>query len=59
MHGVNLGERWPYDMEIAVMRDMGWSWSDLQDAPFDMVEVIATEMNARNKWTRKKQEQQG
>ena len=56
MHGVNLGERWPYDTEISVMREMGWSWQDLCDAPFDIVSVIIAETNARSKWTRKAQE---
>lgn len=59
MHGVNLGERWPYDAEISVMREMGWSWQDLCDAPFDIVGVIIAETNARSKWTRKADERNG
>lgn len=56
MHGVSLGERWPYDVEISVMREMHWSWSDLREAPFDLIDVIVTEMSASNRWQRKKQE---
>lgn len=56
MHGVSTGEVYPYQVELAVMRDMGWSWDDLRAAPYDLVEVALIEMNARNKWSRKKQE---
>lgn len=56
MHGISTGDSYPYDIELAIMREMHWSWSQLQEAPFDMLNVILAEISARNKWQRKKQE---
>jgi hypothetical protein len=39
-----------YGKEIAVMTEMGWSWSDLESAPFDLVEEIAIRLDARAHW---------
>lgn len=56
MHGISTDEHYPYDWQIAVMREMHWSWSDLLEAPYDMPEIILAELGARNKWARKKRE---
>lgn len=32
------------------MKEMGWSWSDLQSAPFDLVEEIELRNGYRDKW---------
>jgi hypothetical protein len=45
-----------YGMEIAVMKEMTWSWSDLQAAPLDLVEELAVRLAEREKWTAKRQQ---
>jgi hypothetical protein len=32
------------------MKEMGWSWGDLQSAPFDLVEEILSRAEYREKW---------
>lgn len=36
-----------YSLEIAVMREMHWSWQELYDAPPDLVEEIYHKMTVR------------
>ncbi len=36
------------------MKEMGWSWSDLQEAPFDLVHEILIRATAESKWKRQK-----
>lgn len=43
-----------YGMAFAVMREMGWSWRDLCDAPFDLVQEILVRLSAEREWTGKK-----
>lgn len=39
-----------YSLEIALMRDMGWTWHDLRGAPADLVEEINFKRLTRLKW---------
>lgn len=39
-----------YALEIRIMREMGWSWRDLQDSPADLVEELQIRMNAESRW---------
>lgn len=43
-----------YDSELAVMREMGWSWHDLCTAPADLVEEIEVRLASRGHWNREK-----
>ena len=39
-----------YGVYMAVMREYGWSWQDLQEAPADLVEEITWRMMAEQHW---------
>jgi hypothetical protein len=66
MHGVrsdapHLTPEWKealvsgrYRMEYLIMREMGWSWRDLMDAPFDFVQEVAIRLAAEGHWTSEK-----
>lgn len=45
-----------YGMEIAVMKEMTWSWADLQAAPLDLVEELTVRLAEREKWTAKRRQ---
>jgi hypothetical protein len=40
-----------YGVLIPVMEKMGWSWADLCGAPADLVDEIATRIQAERHWT--------
>jgi len=40
-----------YGVLLTVMREYGWSWQDLCDAPADLVEEICTRTTAEQYWT--------
>ena len=40
-----------YGVLITVMERMGWSWPDMCAAPADLVDEIATRMQAEAHWT--------
>jgi hypothetical protein len=40
-----------YGVLLAVMKEYGWSWADLCDAPNDLVEEIAARLTAERHWT--------
>lgn len=44
-----------YGVLIAIMREYGWSWQDLLNAPADLVEEVAARLAAENHWTQEKQ----
>ena len=57
MHGVSAKESpGRYGGHIAVMREMSWSWADLQNAPADLVDEIMLHMHYRNHWESKSNE---
>ena len=39
-----------YGVLMTVMREYGWSWQDLQEAPADLVEEITWRMMAEQHW---------
>jgi hypothetical protein len=43
-----------YPAAIAVMREMTWSWSDLLEAPADLVEEILYRMDRTVHWTQER-----
>lgn len=57
MHGQTRMEPTPYGVEIAIMRYMNWSESDLREATAALVEAIFETMQAENHWTGLKQKQ--
>ena len=40
-----------YGVLLAIMREYGWSWRDLCEAPNDLVEEIAARLTAEQHWT--------
>jgi len=40
-----------YGVYMSIMREYGWSWQDLQEAPADLVEEITWRMTAEQHWT--------
>jgi hypothetical protein len=50
-----------YKVEIAIMREMGWSWPELQAAPADLIEElvwrIASEREFQDEKRRREAEQ--
>ena len=43
-----------YPVAIAVMQEMSWSWDDLANAPYDLVDEIVVRMNAEAQWRRER-----
>jgi hypothetical protein len=41
-------------MAIAIMREMGWSWEQLQATPFDLVQELVIRLNAESEAQDKK-----
>ena len=35
-----------YGMAISIMREMGWSWQQLQSTPFDLVQELVIRLSA-------------
>lgn len=35
-------------MAITIMREMGWSWQQLQATPFDLVQELVIRLNAES-----------
>lgn len=56
MHGIVPELSTRYDVEIAVMKEMHWSFSDYSQAPEDLIEEIILRLSADNSWERKKRE---
>lgn len=50
MQGLRVPLPGRYVSEIAVMREMGWSWPELMAAPADLVEQLLEERAARSHW---------
>lgn len=40
-----------FSLHIDMMREMGWSWQDLMDAPAPLVDELAWRLQAKNHWT--------
>ena len=55
MHGAAMKDDTPYAVERAVMEDMHWSWSDLQNAPADLVDTIIESIAAERHWQQQRQ----
>lgn len=55
MHGIDIKDgSGRYGAEIAVMKSMGWSWTDLMNAPSDLIDEILTKLGSSNKWSGKR-----
>jgi hypothetical protein len=54
MHGIVPKLSTRYDVEIAVMKEMHWSFSDYNQAPEDLIEEIMTRVSADAKWEHEK-----
>ena len=39
-----------YGVLLAIMREYGWSWTDIQDTPADMIEEIAIRLDSEQHW---------
>jgi hypothetical protein len=51
MHGGTSPAPTRYGILIAIMREYGWSWTDLMDAPADLVEEIAIRLESEREFT--------
>lgn len=56
MRGEAVGIPGRYALPIAVMKEMGWGWSQFLEAPADLVEEIATRLQKDVKWGAKRRE---
>lgn len=43
-----------YATEIAVMQEMNWSWAELQEAPYDLVEEVLVRRGFRVEYEAKR-----
>jgi len=48
-----------YGILMAIMREYGWSWRELCEAPADLVEEIAIRLEAEQTWTAERQQFDG
>lgn len=53
----NPDEPGRFGREFMLMREMGWSWDDLLNTPFPVLEEIAERLSAINHWERVANEQ--
>ena len=42
--------------EYFMMVEMGWSWRDLCDTPFFVIDEIYTRLQSKQKWTKTRQD---
>lgn len=54
MHGVAPTLSTRYDVEIAVCKEMHWSFFDFLQAPEDMIEEIMLRLSSDGKWENEK-----
>jgi hypothetical protein len=45
-----------YGILLSIMREYGWSWADLMNAPADLVQEIGIRLQADNHWRNTKRE---
>jgi hypothetical protein len=45
-----------YGILIAIMREYHWSWTDILNAPADLIDEISTRLGAETHWRNKKLE---
>lgn len=45
---------WAFSVEIALMEETGWSWQELMETPYPVVQTLAVRLNARNRATKEK-----
>lgn len=45
---------WPFSFELALMDETGWSWNELMQTPYPVVQVKAIQMAARNRAIKEK-----
>ncbi len=50
MHEQGSPDPGRYGIEYTICSEMGWSWTDLQNAPADFVAEIAERLHLRNHW---------
>lgn len=50
MHGAAPADSTPFAVEIAVMREMRWTWSALQETPAAVVEAVVERIAAERHW---------
>lgn len=55
MLGFDEADPGRYALEYAICKEMGWSWEDLEFAPFDFVEEIGERLRLRVKWQAEKE----
>ena len=54
MHAGSAPAPTRYGPLLALMREYGWSWADLREAPADLVEEAAIRLEAERHWTTEK-----
>jgi hypothetical protein len=45
-----------YGPHILIMREMGWTWRDLQKAPTDLIDEVLMHIGYERKWKNKRAE---
>tara|TARA_R110000868_G_scaffold104282_1_gene287211 strand:- start:1850 stop:2044 length:195 start_codon:yes stop_codon:yes gene_type:complete len=55
MLGHSIADPGRYAEDIRIMRTMGWSWEDLQNAPASLVDELQVRLNAESYWQAQKQ----
>jgi hypothetical protein len=58
MHGAATPDNTPFAVEIELMREMRWSWVDLQDAPADLIDALIERLAAERHWQHEKMKMQ-
>lgn len=48
---------WAFSLEIALMEETGWSWRELMETPYPVVQTLAVRLNARNRAAKEKRVQ--
>lgn len=51
MLGWSVADPGRYGSDIRILRAMGWSWSDLQNSPADLIDELRVRLDAEAHWT--------
>lgn len=54
MNGAHTPLATDFGIEYAICKEMGWSVADMYAAPARMIDEILVRINAENKWTAKR-----
>ena len=58
MHNATPPDDTPYAIEIELMRELSWTWTDIQQTPADVLDLLVERISAERHWRYERQKLQ-